>query len=72
MFKVRKWSNTNAKPYDVVYLDKVNNNQHYQAGVDFSTEAEAEVYRKALVQSASDVGVNHILDTWPTDGAVEE
>lgn len=71
MFKVRKWSDTNAKPYDVVYLDTVNNNQHFQGDVSFSTEAEAEVYRKALAKSADEVGIKYLLDTWPIDGAVE-
>lgn len=71
MFKVRKWSDSNAKPYDVVYLDYTMNNQHYQPGVEFSTEEMAEKHRQALVANFTDDSLSFIRDHWPVDGGIE-
>jgi hypothetical protein len=71
MFKVRKWSDTNSKPYDVVYLDYAMNNQHYQPGADFSTKELAEAHRVALVKNFTPNSLQFIRDHWPTDGGIE-
>lgn len=71
-FKVRKWSNTNERPFDVVYEDLQHNNVHYQPGVEFSTEELAEKHRVSLVINFTGDSVAFIRDHWPTDGAVTE
>lgn len=70
-FKVRKWSDTNARPYDVVYLDHTNNNQHYQPGVEFSTEELANIHMEALKRHYTDQSDKFIKDNWPVDGGIE-
>ncbi|WPK19122.1 hypothetical protein [Salmonella phage SD-6_S16] len=47
---VRKWSDTNAKPWDVQYIgpDGVS---RYQPGVTHSTEQFANAHRERLLES---------------------
>ena len=71
-YKVRKWSDSNARPYDVVYEDLQHNNVHYQPGVEFSTEALAEHHRTSLVIAFTADSVNFIRKHWPIDGAITE
>ena len=71
-FKVRNWSTTNARPFDVVYEDHQHNNVHYQPGVEFSTEEMAEKHRIALVNNFTNGSLDFIRSHWPTDGAVTE
>lgn len=70
-FKVRNWSSTNARPFDVVYEDHQHNNVHYQPGVEFSTEEMAEHHRLTLVKNFSQDSLSFIRDHWPTDGGIE-
>ncbi|AQW88560.1 hypothetical protein pEaSNUABM50_00033 [Erwinia phage pEa_SNUABM_50] len=72
-FKVRKWSDTNARPFDVVLLDYLKNNQHYQPNVEFSTEALANQHLVSLQNSVlnNPDSVNFIRDHWPVDGGIE-
>ena len=70
-FKVRNWSTTNARPFDVVYEDHQHNNVHYQPGVEFSTEEMAEHHRSTLVKNFTADSLSFIRDHWPTDGAIE-
>ena len=69
-FKVRKWSSTNERPFDVVYEDHTFNNVHYQPQVEFSTEEMAEAHRVELVGNFSDAALSFIRDHWPTDGEI--
>lgn len=73
-FKVRKWSNTNERPFDVVYEDLQHNNVHYQPGVEFSTEEFAVQHAKSLSNSIENnpERLSFIRDHWPIDGAVTE
>lgn len=70
-FKVRNWSSTNARPFDVVYEDHQHNNVHYQPGVEFSTEEMAEHHRQVLVKNFTQDSLSFIRDHWPTDGGIE-
>lgn len=72
-FKVRVWSNSNKRTFDVVALDHDNNKQHYQPGVEFSTETGAEDHKNALVKILSEnpERVKFIRDCWPVDGGIE-
>lgn len=72
-FKVRKWSHTAIRPYDVVALDHDNNNQHYQPNVEFSTKELAEKHLTTLTtqMKLTPESCNFIRDSWPIDGAVE-
>lgn len=72
-FKVRKWSDVNCRPFDVVALDHDNNKQHYQIGVEFSTESTAENHAETLTNALkSDPSrSNFIRDVWPIDGGIE-
>lgn len=65
-FEVRKWSNTNVKPFDVVYITD-DGKSHYQPGVSFSTEDKANNHKVTLEKSAETYGVKFILDHWPID-----
>jgi len=71
-FKVRQWSTTNARPFDVVYEDHALNNVHYQPNVEFSTPELAEHHMQSLVKNFTDDSLSFIRDHWPTDGAVTE
>lgn len=51
-FKTRKWSNTDARPYDVVFVD-VDNHVYYQPNTTFSTEAMAEIHKNSLEVSGN-------------------
>lgn len=46
-FKTRKWSNTDARPFDVVFIDD-DNHVYYQPGTTFSTEAMAMIHERSL------------------------
>lgn len=72
-FKVRRWSETDERPYDVVALDHDNNKQHYQPGAEFSTEDLAKNHAATLVKSVSEnpERVKFIRDHWPVDGGIE-
>ena len=72
-FKVRVWSDTAARPFDVVALDHDNNKQHYQPGVEFSTEKGAEDHAVLLtnVLKSDPSRSNFIRDHWPVDGGIE-
>lgn len=72
-FKVRNWSNTNARPFDVVYEDHQHNNVHYQPGVQFSTESMAHEHAARLTCNLNENpdSLNFIRDHWPVDGAIE-
>ncbi len=72
-FKVRNWSATAARPFDVVALDHDNNRQHFQPGVEFSTEKGAEDHAVLLTKTLkSDPSrSNFIRDHWPVDGGIE-
>lgn len=72
-FKVRVWSDSNKRPFDVVALDHDNNKQHYQPGVEFSTEAKAEEHAAVLTKTLSEnpERVKFIRDCWPVDGGIE-
>ena len=65
-FEVRKWSNTNVRPFDVVYITD-DGKSHYQPGACFSTEDQAMKHKSSLEQSAETSGVKFILDNWPID-----
>lgn len=67
MFKVRKWSDTNARPYDVVF--EHNGRSHFQPGCTFSTEEKAQEHLSVLEKRIQEnPGVDKfIIDTWPTD-----
>lgn len=70
-FKVRKWSDTAARKFDVVYEDHQHNNVHYQPGVEFSTEEMADNHRQSLLNNFTGDSLSFIRDHWPTDGAIE-
>ena len=72
-FKVRRWSDRDERPFDVVAIDHDNNKQHYQPGVEFSTEAGAEDHQKALVKTLTEnpERVYFIRHCWPIDGSAE-
>lgn len=71
--KIRKWSETAARPFDVVALDHTNNNQHYQPNVEFSTEEGAEKHLATLAEQMkmTPTSINFIRDHWPVDGGIE-
>lgn len=68
-FKVRKWSDTNEKSFDVIMIDHDNNRQHFQPGVTFSDEAKAHKHAANLTQAAinDSTCVKFIQDHWPQD-----
>ncbi|SOK58835.1 hypothetical protein [Yersinia phage fHe-Yen9-03] len=72
-FKVRKWSETNAKPFDVVLVDHLKNNQHYQPHVEFSTIENAEKHMETLstLITTNPERINFIRDHWPVDAGIE-
>lgn len=72
-FKVRNWSATAARPFDVVALDHDNNRQHFQPGVEFTTEKGAEDHAALLTKTLKDdpSRSNFIRDHWPVDGGIE-
>lgn len=72
MFKVRKWSDSNTRPYDVVYVDDIRNNIHYQPGVEFSTIEGAYKHKEVLIKSTDEDSIEFIRNHWPTDGAADE
>ncbi|HCJ8661049.1 TPA: hypothetical protein NV758_001556 [Escherichia coli] len=64
---VRKWSDTNAKPWDVQYIgpDGVS---RYQPGVTHSTEQYAAAHRERLLESMKQgYGEKFIQDHWLKD-----
>lgn len=69
-FKVRIWSTTNARPYDVVFEDHEHNNVHYQPGVEFSTLPLAEKHLQALNDHFTAGSLDFIRSCWPKDGPV--
>lgn len=72
-FKVRVWSDSNKRPFDVVALDHDNNKQHYQPGVEFSTEHMAHEHADRLTcnLNARPESAKFIRDHWPVDGGIE-
>jgi hypothetical protein len=72
-FKVRVWSKTAERPFDVVALDHDNNRQHYQPGVEFSTERLAHLHADRLTCNLTAVpsSSKFIRDHWPVDGGIE-
>ena len=72
-FKVRNWSDTAARPFDVVALDHDNNRQHFQPGVEFTTEKGAEDHAATLTKviQSEPWRSNFIRDCWPIDGGIE-
>lgn len=75
-FKIRNWVDLGVnlgQPFDVVALDHDNNTQHYQPGVKFSTEQQAEKHAKVLtelLQTEPD-SADFIRNHWPIDGGIE-
>lgn len=71
--KVRRWSDRDARPFDVVALDHDNNRQHYQPGAEFSTEKGAEDHAALLTKTLKDdpSRSKFIRDCWPVDGGIE-
>lgn len=64
---VRKWSDTNEKPWDVQYIgpDGVS---RYQPGVTHSTEQYAAAHRERLLESMQQgLGEKFIQDHWLKD-----
>jgi len=59
-FKARKWSNIDARPFDVVYITD-DNHVYYQPNTTFSTEALAEVHANSLAASAR---IDSVLNLW--------
>lgn len=51
-FETRKWSDSDARPFDVVFIDD-NNHVYYQPGTTFSTEALAMVHENSLTALAN-------------------
>lgn len=72
-FKVRVWSDSNERPFDVVALDHDNNKQHYQPGCSFSTEDKAERHAQVMEKRIKDnpETIKFIRDCWPVDGGIE-
>lgn len=69
-FKARKWT-TQAqieKPWDVVFLNRHANSQHYYPDMCFSTQEEAD-------KVAAEFEAAKAYETakkWPIDGAISE
>ncbi|USL83370.1 hypothetical protein A4_294 [Escherichia phage A4] len=64
---VRKWSDTNEKPWDVQYIAP-NGESRYQPGVTHSTEQFAAAHRERLLQSMQQgFGEKFIQDHWLKD-----
>lgn len=64
---VRKWSDTNAKPWDVQYIS-ANGESRYQPGVTHSTEQHATAHRERLLESMKQgFGEKFIQDHWLKD-----
>lgn len=72
-FKIRKWSDSNPKPFDVVLLDYLKNNQHHQPNAVFENKEQAEQHMFQLQISVRNntSGVDFIRDTWPIDCVIE-
>lgn len=71
--KVRVWSDTAERPFDVVALDHDKGNQHYQPNVEFSTKEGAEKHLATLANqlAMTPTSINFIRDHWPVDGGIE-
>lgn len=58
-FETRKWSDKDARSFDVVFIDD-DNHVYYQPGVSFSTEAGADKHQVSLSKMANHDSVRHI------------
>lgn len=72
-FKVRKWSDVNSKPFDIVFLDEELNNQHYSSNASYETLGEAfeaaQILDNCLVINLNGT-LENIRTHWPIDGVV--
>ena len=59
-FKVRKWSEKDARPFDVVFVDD-DNHVYNQPYTTFTNKAMATLHRNSLVTSAN---VDFIRKHW--------
>lgn len=58
-FKTRKWSDSDERPYDVVFHDD-DGHVYYQPGTTFSSEALAMVHERSLTALASHDSVRRL------------
>lgn len=67
MLEVRKWSETNPNPYDVVFVHE--GKSYFQPGVSFSTDTIAQKHKASLEKRLSETpeAKNFILDHWEQD-----
>lgn len=70
-FKVRKWSDVNTKPFDIVFLDEELNKQHYCSNNSYCTIEEAWTNARTLDEALADnleSTLDNIRTYWPIDG----
>jgi|AGFS01.1.fsa_nt_gi hypothetical protein len=68
MFKVRKWSTSNALPYDVVFIDFALKKVYYQPHITFRTKTDAERYKITLDRASYSTGsFEFVRENWPEE-----
>jgi hypothetical protein len=65
-FITRKWSDKDARPFDVVFVDD-DNHVYYQPGTTFSTEALADAHNKSLIDTAN---LGSVRRLWTRETAI--